>query len=225
MGATLLIFLFTLLLSPAAAEKLEIDRESDGIHIIQKRTPKKAAPSPEDAATEADAGADAGPDAGADAGADAGPDAGQEEQPPPSSRKQPESSKQDAKPREQVPLDENPDYIRDLNKLTDAYNRRVDNLQKERNRLSNRYNQRAGELRQQALQTEQAMALAEQNYERDRFEQLQQRRLDLLRRLQTLETNWQQTQTELRQRELNLQQDYDQAKQELRTRYQKKKAE
>lgn len=195
--AILLFFLLVLLQTPAAAEKLEIDRESDGIHIIQKRTPKKAPPPKEDDATAAE---------------------GDEEAEAPSSPRQ----EQQTPPKEQVPLDENPEYIKELNKLTDAYNRRVENLQRERNRLSNRFNQRAGQLRQQVLSTEQAMALAEQNYERQRFEQLQQRRLELLRRLQRLETNWQETQTELRQRELDLEQDYEQAKQELRTRYQKK---
>lgn len=195
------VFLLLLATVPGAAEKLEIDRESDGIHIIQKRTPKKL-PSPE-----------ATPEGQADAD--------QEEQAPPPVAE--DAPKKDETQKKQVPLEENPEYIKALNKLTDRYNRSMENLQNERLRLSNQYNQRAGDLRQRVLSTEQAMALAEQNYERDRFEEFQQRRLTLLRRLQTLESNWQDTRNELRRREQKLKQEYETAKQELKQRYQDQK--
>lgn len=198
-GAVLFFFLLCHS-NPAAAEKLEIDRESDGIHIIQKRTPRQLPEQPPEPETETEGQKR---------------EEGNAEQAKPN-----ETGKEQQETKKPQSVEDNPEYIKEINKVVDQYNRRLQNLQSERNRLTSLYNDRSSSLRQQILTTEQAMALAEKNYQRERFEQLQDLRLTQIRRLQRLESNWRDTQNELARRENELSQWRDRREREIKRKYQ-----
>lgn len=197
------------------AEELEIEKESDGIHIIQKRPRMEAIPEqggvavePEGAPGPAEPGGEAGPGEGGRPGA--GPEAGPGRlQGPPSGPGAPPEGTPENEAKKQE----------DLSFLNKEYNRRLDRLQQEADRQTDAYNQRMDSLQRQVNSMEEVMVQAERNFERERFLQYQENTILLRKRMEEENRRWQRTKQQLLKRKQQLNDWHAQQLKEINQRY------
>lgn len=227
--ATLLVAaLLFLAAGHAQASELEIDKDGGGIRIIQKRKPQTSIDPGQKTLQEEGA-----PDAPKDAPPKETPERKPEKSVPevnekegsPDFQEKPDSKdRKDFEQEKPSPesLEDNPEYIAALNKLTEEYNRRLRNLQQESDRLSGVYNGEVNRLRLNITSTERAMELANERRNIELFDALQVRRGGYINDLNRLNDTWRQRQQELRRQEGDIRTWYERRQRELKQEFTKK---
>ncbi len=146
------LILASLLCTPVAVcgQQLEIDKDASGIRIIQKNPPKNTAPHVKEPPR-------------------------QDETPPPDTGTPAPEAPGTPDDKSAIPLEENPEYIAALNKLTEEYNRRSQELQQRADDLDDDYERRMRELMERVREVERDL-LSIQNVEgtKRRFQELQE---------------------------------------------------
>lgn len=205
----MVIFLMSLAGSAIAQEDLEIEKQGDGIRIIQKNKFKaEPAQKPEEAPVQEEESAPA---------------------PPPSEQKEetprqegqaiaPDKDKNMGEPEEgEVPLENDPAYVEELNKLTDAYNSQVRQLQNRADELLRQSRARIESLRKEIFGIEATLReLNRQPQKGKEFEQMNRRLVARQQALAEEQNTWQTVRSDLQRRSDQLDRSYEAQKQQLR---------